>query len=241
MIILKVKKQKRLQNNFSKILQNNICLEIKMKNALILSFLLCTISFYSQNFIKKIKNPYKIGIHYNLGNEKDFLFDDLDYYYQSHTFKVQLFYPLKRLKSFTIDFAIQPQIQFIKHQLLNIQFVTPDEEDYEAKRRRFTQLKNMSLLGIETALHFQKKIFENIGVYLQLGLGFSYIDTGTERLAKGFTFIENANLGFHIKISTHTAIHMQVGLGHVSNLNFQLPNSGYNILNSGISLIYDIK
>lgn len=99
----------------------------------------------------------------------------------------------------------------------------------------------MSLFGIETGLHFQKRILEGVGIYLQLGLGFNYIDTGTERLAKGFTFIENANLGFHIKMSTYTAIHMQIGLGHVSNLNFQFPNSGYNMLNSGIGLIYCIN
>ena len=230
-----------MQNNFNKIFQDIIYLRFNIKSTLILSFLLCTISFYSQNFIEKIKNPYKVGIHYNLGNEKDFLFDDLDYYYQSHTIKIQLFYPLKKGKSFNIDFVLQPQIQFIKHQLLNIQFVTPDEDDYENKRARFTQLKNMSLFGIETALHFQKRILEGVGIYLQLGLGFNYIDTETERLAKGFTFLENANLGFYIKTTTYTAIHIQIGLGHVSNLNFQLPNSGYNILNSGIGLIFNTK
>ena len=31
------------------------------------------------------------------------------------------------------------------------------------------------------------------------------------------------------------------GIGHVSNLNFQLPNAGYNIFNTGISIQYSLK
>ncbi len=86
-----------------------------------------------------------------------------------------------------------------------------------------------------------KKIFKNLSIFLQVGLGFSYIDTETERLAKGFTFIENENLGLYFQINSKTSIHFFGGLGHVSNFNFQLPNSGYNIFSTGFGIQYSIK
>lgn len=193
---------------------------------------------FGQKPTKNFLFPSKIGVHYNYGNEKNFLFDDADYFYKTNTIKLQFFYPLIEWKKIEISLVVQPQMQLIKHQLLNEQYVLPSEENYLDKRARFTKLKTISLIATEFSFHLEKKLYKSISAFLELGLGIGYIDTETERLAKGFTFIENGNLGFTIRTSSVTTIQIHTGLGHVSNFNFQQPNSGYNLFNTGIGFQY---
>lgn len=183
-------------------------------------------------------SPFKFGVQFVQGNENNFMFDDLDYFYRSNTIKGQLFYPLTNFKSIEVSLLIQPQIQFIQHQLYNEQFVRPSENNYLIKRQQFTKLKNLSISALEFSLEAKQKVFKSFSVYLQVGLGLAYIDTETERLAKGFTFIENGTLGFDIQLNSKTSIQLFGGLGHVSNFNFTMPNSGYNVMNTGIGIIF---
>ncbi|MDD7913889.1 acyloxyacyl hydrolase [Polaribacter sp. MSW5] len=62
----------------------------------------------------------------------------------------------------------------------------------------------------------------------------------TERVAKGFTFIENFSIGFSHHSFKNSFIYFGTNFGHVSNLNFQLPNDGYNILGLEIGFSYFI-
>jgi hypothetical protein len=70
-----------------------------------------------------------------------------------------------------------------------------------------------------------------------LGLGAGYINLESERLAKGFTFIENFSLGL-VHTKNTSEFFVATSVGHVSNFNIQKPNSGYNIL--GFELGYRI-
>ena len=186
--------------------------------------------------------PYKIGILFNNANEKNFLFDDLDYYYKTNTLKGQLFYKLGNTFGLNFDLVLQPQIQFIKHQLLNKHFVQPEYgANYLEKRIEFTQLKSIHLYALEFGVNIRKRITKKLNIQAQIGLGFSIIDTETERLAKGFTFIENGSLGLEYKTSTKTSIYIGSNIGHVSNFDFQEPNSGYNILGYEIGFRYVLK
>ena len=74
-----------------------------------------------------------------------------------------------------------------------------------------------------------------------ISLGFNYIDTRTERIAKGFTFIENFSVGFSHQTFTNSFIYLGTNFGHVSNLNFQQPNNGYNILGLEIGYSYTLN
>ena len=208
---------------------------------LVLIFAFLTFKSHGQKSTKGLFSPYKIGFQYNFGNEKSFLFDDPDYYYQSHTLKGQLFYPLTDFRKIKIDLVLQPQIQLIQHQLLNSYYVTPNIPNYTEKIARFIKRKKISLTALETSIHFEGKLFKDVHLYIQIGLGISYINTETERLAKGFTFIENGNIGFSIKTSSTTSIQIHTGIGHVSNFDFQIPNGGYNTFNSGIGFQYVLK
>jgi hypothetical protein len=211
------------------------------KLLLILIFVCSVSTSFGQKSRESLFSPSTFGIQFTQGNEQNFLFDDLDYFYRTNTLKLQFIYPLTQWKKLNISLIIQPQVQFIQHQLHNEQFVLPDEENYLEKRANYTKLKSLSITALEFTIDVKKQLFRNTSLFIQVGLGLGYIDTDTERLAKGFTFVENGNLGLEYSMNTKTSIRLFGGLGHVSNFNFQLPNSGYNILNIGLSLQYSLK
>jgi len=196
---------------------------------------LISISF-GQKSSKGLLSPTKFGIQITQGNEQSFLFDDPDYFYRTNTIKLQFFYPITHWKKLDISFIVQPQVQRIQHQLYNKHFVRPEEENYLEKRARYTRLKTLSITAVEFTIDLKRHLFTNTSLFFQLGLGLAIIDTATERLTEGFTFIENANTGIEYSINTKTSIRLFGGFGHVSNLNFQLPNAGYNTLNIGFSI-----
>lgn len=191
-------------------------------------------------FFKKL-SPKKIGFLYNFGTEDNFIFNDPDYFYTTNTYKVQLFYPLASYKKFSFELIVQPQYQSVKHQLLNKWFVTPEQENYLEKRALYTQLKSINLYSIEFGFSTKHPVFSFLDAVLKISVGLSSIDTATERLAKGFTFIENASLGFDIKTSKATSLYIGSNLGHVSNFDFQLPNDGYNIFGIEVGFSYKLN
>ncbi|NVK51533.1 MAG: acyloxyacyl hydrolase [Flavobacteriaceae bacterium] len=200
------------------------------------------ISVITTSYAQKSKksflfSPSKYGAQFVQGNEQNFLFDDTDYYYKSNSIKGQFFYPLTRFKTIAISLLIQPQVQFVKHQLLNEHFVRPEEDNYQVKRQQFTKLKNLSITALEFTVEAKQQLFTGFSLYIQASLGLAYIDTETERLAQGFTFIENGTLGFDVQLNSKTSIQLFSGLGHVSNFNFTMPNSGYNTMNTGIGFL----
>ncbi len=193
---------------------------------------------FSQEKEKTSLKPYKVGFLYNFGVNENFIFNDVDYTYSTNTYKTQAFYKLGSWKNIDIEMIVQPQIQFLKHQLINEQFVTPDQENYLEKRTEFTKAKTLNLYGMELGFAAKKKVSEKLDIQGTISLGFSFIDKRTERLAKGFTFIENFSLGFSYKTLKNCYLYLGTNFGHVSNLNFQKPNDGYNILGLEIGYSY---
>ncbi len=157
MIILKAEKLKKLL----KCLANYIYEKIYIIYFSIFSFLL---------LVKKKKiyfKAYKIGFLYNYGTNENFIFDDPDYTYSTNTYKLQAFYKLGNWKSLDFELIVQPQIQFIKHQLLNKWYVTPDQDNYEEKIDEFTKPKKMNLYGLEFGFAAKKKFLINF-IYKEL-------------------------------------------------------------------------
>jgi len=187
---------------------------------------------------KKINSSLnKVGFLFSSAKQNNILFFDKDYDYKTNAYKFQLFYSIQNGENWDVNLILQPQFQKAQHQLLNEQFITPDEEDFEFLREKFTQKKDISLYAFEVALQLRKSIIKNISFEASLGLGAGYISLESERLAKGFTFIENVSLGFTHKINK-SEFFLATTVGHVSNFNIQKPNSGYNIL--GFELGYRI-
>jgi hypothetical protein len=179
----------------------------------------------------------KVGILFSSAKQNNILFFDKDYDYKTNVYKFQLFYTLRTGINWDINLIVQPQFQTAQHQLLNEQFITPDEPNYEFIREKFTQKKDISLYAFELGFQLRKSLTKNISFEATLGLGAAYIDLESERLAKGFTFIENVSLGL-VYTNKKSEFYLGTTVGHVSNFNIQKPNSGYNIL--GVELGYRI-
>jgi len=193
-------------------------------------FFIFFISFVSGQSDEKVSRKLKkIGFLYNSAKQNNILFFDDDYDYKTSVFKFQLFYHLKKGEKWNINLIIQPQIQIAKHQLLNEQFITPDDPNYLFLREKFTQKKTLSLYAFELGFQLRRELFNRIFFEVTLGMGAGYIDVESERLAQGFTFIENLSFGFSYSLKS-SEIYLGSNLGHVSNFNIKLPNSGYNIL-----------
>ena len=202
-------------------------------------FLLLFLSFSVIGQVKKErqKSITKVGVLFSNAKQNNLFFFDKDYDYKTNVYKFQLFYPIKRGGNWDVNLILQPQFQKAQHQLLNEQFITPDEENFEFLREKFTQKKDISLYAFEVGFQLRKTIIKNIFFEATLGLGAGYISLESERLAKGFTFIENLSLGLAHKFNK-SEIFLATTVGHVSNFNVQKPNSGYNIL--GFELGYRV-
>lgn len=183
----------------------------------------------SQELQETPRKLKKVGFLYNRAIESNFLFDDLDYIYQTNVFKAQFFYSLRKGRKWDINLLVQPQVHIAKHQLQNISFITPDEPNFQEQRERLTQERTLSIHGFELGLQFRREVLDQLFFEMTLSAGMAYIDKETERLAKGFTFIENFSLGFAYQTNS-SEIYAGTNLGHVSNFNIQEPNSGYNVL-----------
>ena len=209
-------------------------------------FLLITLLFgfsslTAQDSKKGLFNIKKVGFLYNNANDKNFIFDDKDFSYSTNTYKLQAFYNLGTWKSMKFELILQPQMQTLEHQLLNKQFVLPSEENYQEKRKEFTTLKTMHLYAFELGFVIKKKILRRLDYLIKMGLGIATIDTRTERLAKGFTFIENASLGLSYNLVDTTFLFIGSNIGHVSNLDTQKPNNGYSFVGFEVGISYLIK
>ncbi|WP_252191202.1 acyloxyacyl hydrolase [Polaribacter sp. Q13] len=209
----------------------------------ILFFLILALTYTlnAQEKKKGILNIKKVGFLYNNVNAKNFVFEDKDYKYSSNILKLQAFYDLGKWKSFDIELIVQPEIQVIKHQLLNEQFVLPSENNYQDLRLEFTTPKTMHLYAFELGFALKREIIKNLDFKATIGLGLATIDTRTERLAKGFTFIENGSLGFSYKTTKKTSLYLGSNIGHVSNFDTKTPNNGYSFLGLEIGVYYLLK
>ena len=186
---------------------------------------------------KGVLNIKKIGFLYNTAQSDNFIFNDKDFTYVTNTYKLQAFYNLGSWKSLDFELIAQPQYQVLQHQLINEQFVLPSEENYKEKRAEFTSPKTMHLYAFELGFVMKKALFRKLDFLVTAGLGLATIDSRSERLAKGFTFIENGSLGLSYNISKDTFAYLGTNVGHVSNLDFQTPNAGFSVVGfeAGIS------
>ena len=206
----------------------------------IIALFTCNSIFVFSQQKKSLVKPNSIGIYYGLGNERNFIFDDPDYLYKTHYLKASFNYKLNDRK-YQWGLAIQPQIHFLKHQLLNKFFVQPFQENFEENRIIFTKLKSMRLYGLTFEINVRRKILNKTEVLAFFAVGPGIIDTQTERLAKGFTFIENLGLGIRYELLSNFFIELKPNFNHVSNARLQLPNSGYNVLNLEIGLSLNLR
>jgi len=215
MIILKVEKLSMSQNS--------------LHRSLAIVFLCISFLSFGQERETASKKIKKIGFLFNSAKQNNILFSDRDYDYQTNVFKGQLFYSLRKGEKWDVNLIVQPQVQWAKHQLLNPFYVSSTLPNFQELRDRFTQERTISLYQFELGFQLRREIFNQLYFESTLGLGAGYISGESERLAKGFTFIENLSVGFAYQV-TSSEFYLGANVGHVSNFDTQSPNDGYNIL-----------
>jgi hypothetical protein len=188
----------------------------------ILTVVFSSMTFYAQDKTSKIE----LGFNYGFGSE---LKND-DYTYSNSYYKLHLYYTLKKTKRFKYEILLQPELNFAKHQLLNPNFVQPDDPNYIEKRERYTKLKDIKEYVLNIGFLMRKPIFKKASVYVLGSVGPMIIDTETERLSKGFAFSNVVALGITFKINKIT-FDIRPSFRHVSNAGLQGSNSGYNTKN----------
>jgi hypothetical protein len=187
------------------------------KNLLFTSILFLFFSvLYSQDRNQRIT----LGFYYGFGND----ISKSDYGYNSHYYKLQINYAIKKSKKIRYDLSIQPEINFAEFQSDNIVLSNPI-------------LIREYILNL--GFKMSKPISEKCSVYLLGSIGPMISDTETVRLSKGFAFSDVVALGFSFKINK-VVIDLRPSFRHVSNASIKKINHGYNIINAEFGICFPL-
>ena len=197
----------------------------------ILIFIFISKSFYAQDKLSKVK----FGFGYGAGKE----LENSNYSYNNRYYKLQLYYSVMQSKHIEYEVLVQPELNFAKHQLLNIYFVKPDDPNYIEKRERYTKLKDIKEYVLNTGFLIRKPILKTASIYVLGSVGPMIIDTETERLSKGFAFSNIVALGITVKLNNIT-FDVRPNFRHVSNAGLKTLNSGYDTKNIDFGILFSL-
>jgi len=181
------------------------------------------------------KSKFAIGFNYGFGSE----FNNKNYTFTNHFYKVQLYYKLKETKHFQYEILVQPEVNFGTHQLLNFYFVKPDTPDFEQKREEYTKLKDIHEYVLNIGFLVRKPISKTFSVYALGSIGPMITDTETERMSDGFAFADVLALGFSARLQK-MQFDLRPGIRHVSNAGLGAENAGYNTKNIEFGISYSL-
>jgi len=182
-----------------------------------------------------VKSKFAIGFNYGFGSE----FNNKDYTFTNHFYKLQLYYKLKEAKHFQYEILIQPEVNFGKHQLLNFYFVKPEEPDYLEKREKYTQLKEVHEYVLNIGFLARKSIGKKCSFYILGNIGPMITDTETERMSDGFAFADVLAVGFSLNVNKFQ-LDLRPSVRHVSNAGLGSANAGYNTKNIEVGISYSL-
>lgn len=180
-------------------------------------------------------SDFRIGMSYGFGSE----FNNTDYTFTNHFYKAQLYYRLKKTRNFEYDILVQPEINFGKHQLLNLYFVKPETPNFEEKRVEYMQLKNVHEYVLNLGFMVRKPIGKIFSCYVLGSIGPMITDTETERMSKGFAFADVLAVGFTAAYDQFQ-LDIRPSLRHVSNAGLGSSNAGYNTKNIEFGISYQL-
>lgn len=174
---------------------------------------------------------WSAGLAYGYGEE----FKNRDYSYANHYLQAQLYYSFNPGKKWEFQVAVQPEVNFAKHQLLNLYFVTPDVPDYEEKRAEYTKLKDIREYVLNVAGFVRRNVTEDFSLYFMANVGPMVTDTETERLSKGFAFCDVFALGATYQVGD-VMLDLRPNWRHTSNAGLKDSNAGFNTFNVSLGL-----
>ena len=197
---------------------------------LYLLFIIGILSVF-QTHGQDLPRALRFGVSYGMGTQQIFPYNNSDYHYNVHGYKVLINYQLKKSGKFSYELQIEPGIYFARHKLLNEFFVQPDRgANYLELRDIFTKEKTITEYALNAGILVRYSIGKNLSIFALGSIGPMISDTETERLARGFAFSDIFAFGMAYKVGK-IMFEIRPGLRHVSNLNTQYPNSGHNSSN----------
>ncbi len=205
-----------------------------MRVLTIFYLLLC--SLFATAVQAQFYKPKYIGIAAGAGNE----IKNTDYSYSNRTLKLEAFFQVHHTEKWSYEVLIQPEMNFAKHQLLNLFFVTPDEPNFEELRDRYTKLKDIREYALGIGFIARRHLSKKFDVYGYLSVGPMYTDTQTERLSRGFAFADvfAVGLSYHVK---NLRFDIRPNFRHTSNAGLQSSNAGFNTLNCDFAVAFKIQ
>ena len=197
--------------------------------------LLCLLLLFSAlKVIAQEEKPcLSIGFNYGFGSE----FNNNDYTFTNHFYKLQLYYKLKETKHFQYEILVQPEVNFGTHQLLNFYFVKPEEPDYIEKRAEYTKLKDVHEYVLNIGFLVRKPVGKKCSFYVLGSIGPMITDKETERMSEGFAFADVLAVGFSLNVR-NLQFDLRPSIRHVSNAGLGSENAGYNTKNIEVGVSY---
>jgi hypothetical protein len=192
-------------------------------------------SVSSAVFSQEGQSKFAVGLSGGIGNE----LSNTNYSYTNKYIKGQLYFMLKKTKNFEFQIVLAPEINFATHQLLNFYFVTPDEPNFQERRDRFTQLKDIREYVLHVGFLVRKPLSQQFSIYVIGSIGPMITDTETERLSEGFAFSDVLGLGVSLK-TKHVILDFRPNLRHNSNAGLQNSNAGFNSLNFEFGVVFPL-
>jgi hypothetical protein len=89
-----------------------------------------------------------VGLYY--GVEK--VYKSKYYSYNSHYFKFQFCNTIKESRKFRYQLLVQPQVDFVEDQILNLYYSSPDVPNYCEKRDEYVKLKSITNYSLNCGL-----------------------------------------------------------------------------------------
>lgn len=189
-------------------------------------FALILLLMFSAANAQVVKHEISLGLYYGFGKE----IKNRNYSYSSHYFKMQLCRIIGKPKKLKYELLLQPQVDFVEHQLLNLDYISPDVPNYMQKREEYGKLKNIRDYSLHFGLIVSRPISERLSVFALASVAPMITDTETERLSKGFAFSNVLSLGFSVKIYD-AVFEFRPNFNHLSNAGLQKLNDGFNSFN----------
>ncbi|WP_233264511.1 MULTISPECIES: acyloxyacyl hydrolase [unclassified Flavobacterium] len=199
----------------------------------IIGFFFCAYALSFACNAQQTPSDIKLGFLVGFGSE----FKNRNYTYSNQYFKFQFVKTVKSTNRFSYDLVLQPEFNSGTHQLLNLYFVKPDEENYIEKRERYTKLKTCNEYILNIGLLMRYPLSKKLSLYVLGSVGPMYIDTATERLSKGFAFADVLALGVNYEMGQFI-LDFRPNLRHTSNAGLQDNNAGFNTSNIEIGVLF---
>jgi hypothetical protein len=189
--------------------------------------LIINLLIVSQSPGQGTNHEVRIGFGFLIGKQNIFPFNDLNYSHSQKGYRLQFNYTLRSGK-FSYELQIEPSVYIAEHQLLNPYFIQPsDGSDYLFQREYYMQKRTITDYALNIGFVTRYNFNDKLSTYFLFSTGPTWLDSATERQAKGFAFSNVLSIGVAYN-TNRFRFEFGPGVRHVSNASTHFPNGGHN-------------